>query len=137
MVIVELPPPGAPIVLGLKLTLAPRGTPVAERLMELLNPPLMVVVMVDTPRPFCGILREDGVAETVNPACAIIAALAASNKKVIKTKQKTKRLVGQARRMRYFPRVVAVVPRFPRRRLQTTVRSEEHTSELQSLRHLV
>jgi hypothetical protein len=49
MVIVELPPPGAAIVLGLKLTVVPLGAPEADRLMELLNPPLMVVVMVEVP----------------------------------------------------------------------------------------
>jgi len=49
IVIVELPPPGAAIVLGLKLTVVPLGAPEAERLMELLNPPLMVVVMVEVP----------------------------------------------------------------------------------------
>ena len=49
MVIVELPLPGAEIVLGLKLTLAPEGTPEAESAIELLKLPLMAVVMVEVP----------------------------------------------------------------------------------------
>ena len=49
MVIVELPLPGAGIGLGLKLTVVPDGIPEAERLIELLKPPLMVVVIVDVP----------------------------------------------------------------------------------------
>src|SRR5271165_5040213 len=49
MVIVELPEPGAGIVLGLKLTVVPAGAPEAERLIELLKPPLTVVVMLDVP----------------------------------------------------------------------------------------
>ena len=47
--IAELPAPGAGIGLGLKLTLVPDGMPEAARLMELLKPPLMVVVMDDEP----------------------------------------------------------------------------------------
>src|SRR5208337_4383638 len=43
MVMVELPAPGAGIVLGLKLTVVPEGTPDAVRLIALLKPPLMVV----------------------------------------------------------------------------------------------
>ena len=49
MVMVELPAPGAGIVFGLKLTVVPVGTPVADRLIELLKPPLTVVVIVDVP----------------------------------------------------------------------------------------
>ena len=49
MVIVELPEPGAGIVLGLKLTVVPEGAPDAVRLMALLNPLEMVVVMVEVP----------------------------------------------------------------------------------------
>ena len=49
MVIVELPAPGAGIAFGLKLTVVPTGTPVADRLIELLKPPLTVVVIVDAP----------------------------------------------------------------------------------------
>jgi len=40
MVIVEFPEPGAGIGFGLKLTVVPEGTPEAERLIELLKPPL-------------------------------------------------------------------------------------------------
>src|SRR5664280_1541944 len=49
MVIVELPEPGAGIVLGLKLTVVPVGAPEADRLIELLKPPLTVVVIVEVP----------------------------------------------------------------------------------------
>ena len=49
MVMVELPEPGAGIGLGLKLTVVPEGTPEAERLMELLKLPLIVVVIVEVP----------------------------------------------------------------------------------------
>ena len=49
IVMVELPDPGAGIVLGLKPTDVPEGAPEVERLIELLKPPLMVVAMVDVP----------------------------------------------------------------------------------------
>ena len=49
MVMVELPFPGAEIVLGLKLTLAPDGTPDADNAIELLKPFTAVVVIVDAP----------------------------------------------------------------------------------------
>jgi hypothetical protein len=49
MVIVELPEPGAAMVLGLKLTVVPLGAPEDERLIALLNPPLTLVVMVEVP----------------------------------------------------------------------------------------
>ena len=46
---VELPEPGAAIGLGLKLTVVPEGMPEAERLIELLNPPVILVVIVEVP----------------------------------------------------------------------------------------
>lgn len=49
MVRVELPFPGAGIVGGLKVTVVSVGRPEADRLIELLKPPLIVVVMVDVP----------------------------------------------------------------------------------------
>ena len=49
IVMVELLEPGAGIGFGLKLTVVPVGTPEADRLIALLNPPLMVVVMVEAP----------------------------------------------------------------------------------------
>ena len=49
IVIVELPAPGAAIVLGLKLTVVPLGVPAADRVIALVKPPLTVVVMVDVP----------------------------------------------------------------------------------------
>ena len=49
MVMVVLPAPGAGIVCGLKLTVVPEGAPELDELMELLKPPLIVVVSVDVP----------------------------------------------------------------------------------------
>ena len=60
IVIVELPLPGAAIVLGLKLTVVPLGAPVADRLMALLNPPLTAVVMVEVPELPAATLTEVG-----------------------------------------------------------------------------
>src|SRR5208283_530206 len=71
MVMVELPAPGAGIVLGLKLTVVPVGTAEAERLMELLKPPLMAVVIVDVPWFPCPTLSEAGEAEILKLGCAV------------------------------------------------------------------
>jgi len=60
IVIVELPPPGAAIVLGLKLTVVPLGAPAADRLMTLLKPPLTLVVIVEVPWLPCTTLTEAG-----------------------------------------------------------------------------
>ena len=49
MVIVEVPAPGAAMEAGLKPTVVPVGAPEAERVMELLKPPLTAVVMVEVP----------------------------------------------------------------------------------------
>ena len=51
IVMVELPAPGAAIVLGLKLSVVPLGAPLAVRLIALLKPPLTVVVIVEVPCP--------------------------------------------------------------------------------------
>ena len=47
MLMVELPLPGADSGLGLKLTVVPDGAPVADNVIELLKPPLMVEAIVD------------------------------------------------------------------------------------------
>lgn len=71
MVIVELPEPGAAIVLGLKLTVVPVGAPEAERLIELLKLPLTAAVIVDVPWLPCATVNEPGEAERVKlPAVA-------------------------------------------------------------------
>ena len=71
MVMVELPEPGAGIVLGLKLTVVPVGAPVADRLIELLKPPLTVVVIVDVPGLPWPMVREEGEAEIVKFPVAV------------------------------------------------------------------
>jgi len=65
IVMVELPAPGAAMGLGLKVTVVPEGIPVADRLMALLKPPLMLVVIVDVPWCPCATVREAGKAEIV------------------------------------------------------------------------
>src|SRR5271165_2986355 len=62
---VEIPAPGAPIVLGLKVTTTPGGAPDAESAMLLLKPPLTVVVIVAVSCCPCGMEREDGVTDSV------------------------------------------------------------------------
>jgi hypothetical protein len=62
MVMVEVPAPGAAMLLGLKLTVVPVGVPEADRLIAPLNPPLMVVVMVDVPALPCNTLSDVGAA---------------------------------------------------------------------------
>jgi hypothetical protein len=64
-VIVELPEPGAGMVLGLKLTVVPAGAPAADRPIGLLNPPLTAVVIVELPCVPCATLSDAGDAETV------------------------------------------------------------------------
>ena len=62
---VELPDPGAEMEVGLKPTVAPEGTPEADKLMELLKPLLTVVVIVDVPWLPWVIVRLDGEAAMV------------------------------------------------------------------------
>ena len=71
IVMVDEPEPGAAIGLGLKLTVVPVGTPLADRLMALLKPPLTVVVMVEVPCAPCATLTEDGAALMVKSAGAV------------------------------------------------------------------
>jgi hypothetical protein len=71
IVIVEVPPPGAAIELGLKLTVVPLGAPLAVRLIALLNPPLTVVVIVEVPELPCATLTEVGEPVSVKLAAAV------------------------------------------------------------------
>src|SRR5215469_10306546 len=64
IVILEVPEPGAAIGLGLKPTVVPEGTPLADRLMALLKPPLTAVVMVELPWLPCATVTEVGEALT-------------------------------------------------------------------------
>ena len=68
---IELPPPGATMVAGLKLAVVPVGTPLADRFMELLNPPLTEVVMVELLAFPCTMLVTLGFAEIVKLGGAI------------------------------------------------------------------
>ena len=49
IVIVDDPFPGAAIGLGLKLTVVPFGTPLADKVIALLKSPLIDVLMVEVP----------------------------------------------------------------------------------------
>jgi hypothetical protein len=64
MVIVELPAPPA-IDVGLKLTVTPLGAPVADNEIAELNPPMLVVVIVDVPELPVATLTAVGEADTV------------------------------------------------------------------------
>jgi hypothetical protein len=72
IVIVELPAPGAGIIMGLKLTVVPLGMPVADNITGLLNPPPIAVVIVDVACVPCTALREAGFAVTVKPDCDVV-----------------------------------------------------------------
>ena len=65
-VIVEVPEPGAGIVLGLKLAVVPDGIPAAVSAIELLKPLVIAVVIVDVPWLPCATVRDVGEAEMVN-----------------------------------------------------------------------
>src|SRR5271165_105120 len=66
IVIVELPLPGAAMGLGLKLTVIPGGTPLADSDMVLSKPPLTVVVIVEVATDLCVMLREEGDPDMAN-----------------------------------------------------------------------
>ena len=72
IVILEVPEPGAAIGLGLKPTVVPDGTPLADRLIALLKAPLTVVVIVELPWPPCATLTEDGAALMVKSGAATL-----------------------------------------------------------------
>ncbi len=67
---VELPDPGAAIVLGLKLAVAPLGSPDAVSEIALLNPPLTAVVTVLVPELPCTTDTALGDAEIVKSGLA-------------------------------------------------------------------
>src|SRR5262245_14424767 len=60
MVMVDEPEPGAAIDAGLKLAVAPVGSPLAESETAELKPPETVVLMVEVPEVPCGIDSEPG-----------------------------------------------------------------------------
>jgi len=57
---VEVPEPGAAMLLGLKLAVTPDGKPVADRLTAWLNPLSNVVVTVDVPEFPCWTVSDVG-----------------------------------------------------------------------------
>ena len=57
---VELPDPGAAIVVGVNVAVAPLGSPDADKLSAELNPPLTLVETVEAPEPPCVTLRLAG-----------------------------------------------------------------------------
>jgi hypothetical protein len=71
IVTVELPAPGAGMVVGLKLTVVPLGTPEAASAIPLLKLPLIVVVMLDVPWLPCATVTDEGEAEIVKLAGAV------------------------------------------------------------------
>ena len=106
-VIVELPLPGAPIVVGLKVTATPGGAPLAERLMELLNPPLTAMVMVEVPTPPCATLSVDGEAEMVKVPAALSGNVNNSTK-MMRQEQRTKPVCKEDDFMTDTPEVAGV-----------------------------
>ena len=72
IVIVEVPAPGAGMVLGLKLTVVPAGAPEAVKLTELLKPPAIAVVIVEVPCDPCMTVNEAGDADTVRVAWFVV-----------------------------------------------------------------
>lgn len=68
IVIVDVPDPGAAMLVGLKLTVVPLGAPEADKAIALLNPPLTVVVIVEVPCAPCITFREAGDGVTVKLA---------------------------------------------------------------------
>ena len=70
-VMTEVPEPGAGIVVGLKLTVVPDGAPVADRVIELLKPLLMVAVIVEVPCVPCKRVSDIGEAARVKLPAAV------------------------------------------------------------------
>src|SRR5215472_5177827 len=65
---VDEPEPDAASGSGLKLTVVPEGTPLADKLMAWLKPPLTVVLTVELPLPPRATLTEAGEALKVKSA---------------------------------------------------------------------
>lgn len=71
-VTVEVPEPGAAMGLVPKLTVTPEGAPEDESVMELLNPPETVVVMVELPLLPAVTETDEGEAERVNAGVCVV-----------------------------------------------------------------
>ena len=68
-VIVEVPAPGAAIVLGLNVTVVPLGAPVEVKATELLKAPPIAVVIAEVPCVPCVTLSAGGEDDTVRLFC--------------------------------------------------------------------
>jgi len=71
MVIVDVPEPGAAMDVGLKLTVAPVGWPLADKAIAELKPPETAVVIVDVPLLPCTTETAVGAAEMVKLGLAV------------------------------------------------------------------
>lgn len=69
---VEVPDPGAAMLVGLKAAVTPEGKPLAERATALLNPPETADVIVVVPVPPCETLTDDGLAERMKVALDVM-----------------------------------------------------------------
>ena len=69
IVITELPLPGAASVPGAKLAVTPEGMPEADRLIALLNPPLIALLIEEGAWLPCTMLSEGGPAESIKLGC--------------------------------------------------------------------
>ena len=74
MLIVELPAPPE-IDVGLKLTVTPLGAPEADKEIAELNPPMLVVVIVEVPEPPVATLTAVGEADIVKLLDAVMVRL--------------------------------------------------------------
>lgn len=74
MVMVEVPEPGVATDAGLKVTVTPAGSPVADRAIADLKPPETVVVMVEAPLLPCATETDAGDADRVKLGVVEIAA---------------------------------------------------------------
>ena len=74
MLIEDVPDPGEPMEVGLKVTVTPVGWPVAESATAESNPPEIVVVIVELPLLPSATETEAGEAAMVNAGLAVVGA---------------------------------------------------------------
>lgn len=71
IVMVELPAPGAAIVLGAKLTVVPTGTPAAVNVIGLLKPLETVVEITELPCDPCATVKLPGEVDTAKSGAGL------------------------------------------------------------------